>query len=301
MGNPTDMFRRIVVAFDGSPSAHDALALAQRLRHPVVGSLLLAYVIPVHSWLRPGHAEPPPDAAADASLMLSEARATLPPGIPVELRTPGAHSPAGGLTELAEAEGADLVVVGSEHGVARARIGLTRTAGRLLHGAPCAVAVAPPGVRETAPFRHVGVALDGSAEASVALARAYAVARQGASALTIYAALDSVATQSASDDLRVRVQLQERLDAAADVAPPGVNPRTVLLYGAAGPAIANASDGVVDLLVTGSRSYGPLQRAMLGSVSGELVARATHPILVIPRQASKPAVASHPAAGAPAA
>jgi nucleotide-binding universal stress UspA family protein len=38
--------------------------------------------------------------------------------------------------------------------------------------------------------------------------------------------------------------------------------------------------------VVGSRGYGPIQRALLGSVSEELLARARHPVLVVPRQPS---------------
>ena len=132
------LFQRVVVAFDDSPSSRDALALAQRLRDPSGGELLLTCVVPGG----PLHAFSAGEARADALAMLAEARAVLPPGIPVRLCTPVASSPARGLTELAEAEGADLVVIGSEHGAAGARIGLTRTAGRLLHGAPCAVAIA---------------------------------------------------------------------------------------------------------------------------------------------------------------
>jgi nucleotide-binding universal stress UspA family protein len=202
----------------------------------------------------------------------------------VRLHTPAASSPARGLTELAEAEGADLIAIGSEHGAEGPRIGLTRTAGRLLHGAPCAVAVAPPGLRDTDPFRHIGVALDDSAEAAAALAVAYAIAGPARSAMTIYSALDDLGL--AGDDPRLRLELQARLDAAAEQAPPGVNPRTVLLHGSPGRVIANASDGVIDLLVAGSRSYGPLQRALLGSVSEVLVSRATYPVVVIPRQAA---------------
>jgi nucleotide-binding universal stress UspA family protein len=58
--------------------------------------------------------------------------------------------------------------------------------------------------------------------------------------------------------------------------------------------IAEASDGVVDLLVCGSRGYGPMQRALLGSVSEELIARARQPVLVVPR----PAAATSSAAAA---
>jgi nucleotide-binding universal stress UspA family protein len=179
-------------------------------------------------------------------------------------------------------------VVGSAKGAAGGgRIGLARTAGRLLAGAPCAVAVAAPGLRETGPFHHVGVAVDGSAEAAAALQAGYVIARGNGSAVTLFSALDEVNDPGRDDLLHVRLAIQERLDAAADSAPPGVNPRIVLLHGRAGSKIADACDGVVDLLICGSRSYGPVQRALLGSVSEELIARARHPVLVIPRQAEK--------------
>ena len=81
-------------------------------------------------------------------------------------------------------------------------------------------------------------------------------------------------------------------------APPGVNPRTVLLLGPPGRVIAEECDGVVDLLVTGSRGYGPLHRALLGSVSEELLDRATHPVLVVSRRPTPPPSASVAAATA---
>jgi nucleotide-binding universal stress UspA family protein len=154
------------------------------------------------------------------------------------------------------------------------------------------VAIAPPGLREAGPFHHVGVALDDSAEAAAALAVAYAIARRDGSAMTLYAALEHVVDRSEAGARSMRLALQDRLDRAADTAPSGVNPGTVLVYGAPGKQIAEACDGALDLLVVGSRGYGPLQRALLGSVSEELISRARHPVLVIPRQ---PAAAAGPA------
>jgi nucleotide-binding universal stress UspA family protein len=75
-----------------------------------------------------------------------------------------------------------------------------------------------------------------------------------------------------------------------------VNPRTLLLRGPPGGVIAGACDGIVDLLVSGSRGYGPMQRALLGSVSEALADGATQPVLVLPRL---PHPASAPAAGEP--
>jgi len=63
-----------------------------------------------------------------------------------------------------------------------------------------------------------------------------------------------------------------------------VNPRTVVLHGAPGDVIPEACDGIVDLLVTGSRGYGPMHRALLGSVSETLTEGAPHPVLITPRR-----------------
>ena len=41
----------------------------------------------------------------------------------------------------------------------------------------------------------------------------------------------------------------------------------------------------MDLLVVGSRGYGPLRRVLLGSVSSELMHSAPCPVMVVPRTA----------------
>ena len=185
-------FRRVVVAYDGSASAEDALTLALRLRDPAGGHLMLACVLATRPWHVPGRSA---SAAAEeeANAMLAEARARIPAGIAVAVRVAGSSSPARGLTELAETDQADLIVVGSAKGaVPDGRIGLARTAGRLLAGAPCAVAVAPPGLREHGPFHHVGVAFDDSAEAAAALKAGYMIARDDGSAVTLFSALGDI-------------------------------------------------------------------------------------------------------------
>lgn len=45
---------------------------------------------------------------------------------------------------------------------------------------------------------------------------------------------------------------------------------------------AAAREGL-DLLVLGSRGFGPLRRVLLGSVSSELVREAPWPVMVVPR------------------
>jgi nucleotide-binding universal stress UspA family protein len=285
-------FRRVIAAFDGSPRAEDALALALRLRDPDEGVLTLACVVSGRHWHVGAHTRRPDATVPDeVAFMLTEARDTaIPPGIRVRQRAPVAPSAARGLTELAELDGADLVVIGSSRHGDPGRIRLERTAGRLLQGAPCAVAVAPGGLREIESFHHVGVAYDASPEARAALVIAYDIAARSGAAVTLMWALPEPTRHEA------RLHARELLDAAADAAPAGVNPRTMLLFGPAGEVIRDACDGIVDLLVTGSRSYGPMQRALIGSVSEALTEGARHPVLVLPRLPSPGAAAPAPAA-----
>ena len=184
-------FHRVIVAFDGSPHGMDALALALRLRDPVEGVLTLACAVTGRRW----HAGPHvlrPDAPVpeEIAFMFADARATLiPPGVHVRQRAPVAASAARGLTELAEAENADLIVIGSSAHGEKGRIRLERTAGRLLQGAPCAVAIAPGDLRETDDFRHIGIAFDGSPEAGAALDAGYRIAARCGAAVSLLWAL----------------------------------------------------------------------------------------------------------------
>jgi nucleotide-binding universal stress UspA family protein len=290
------MFRHIVVAFDGSDRAQDALALALRLRNPDGGHITLACALTERPWWQPHRAHHTnDDVPEEVGLMLAAARARIPAGIHVALRAPVASSPARALTELAEDEHADLVVVASSRRTSDGRIHLERTAGRLLQGAPCAVAVAPSGLQTDEPFRHVGVAYDGTPEARTALAAGYSIAAASGAATTvlyahvILAGPPDLVSDVGQERIMARREAEMLLDEAAETAPEGVNPRTLLLHGPAAAVIADACEGIVDLLVCGSRGYGPIERALMGSVAEQLMEGARHPVLVLPRKAA-PAV-----------
>ena len=316
-----DGYLRVLVAYDGSERAEDALALALRLRAPSGGALTLASVRAHHRpWAGSERTAPAdePDAVADAvEAMLGEARHRVPPGVPVRVREILAASATRGLSELVEAVEADLAVVGSSSHAAPGSVAIERTAGRMLAGAPCAVAIPPAGARDAGPFRHIGVAFDNSPEAHAAVAAAYGLARRDGAAVTLVRALPvrrgpvrrraGAARAAAGPAPRAGGARRRRRRGAG-----GVNPRAVLVRGTPQEAIAGTCHGVVDLLVTGSRGFGALRRAFAGSVSEALVEGAPHPVLVIPRpsapaeprgQARPRATAAggdRPAAGAPA-
>jgi nucleotide-binding universal stress UspA family protein len=289
-------FRRVLVGIGGSERHGDALALAQRLVDHDGGELILAHVDGDRSFRLL-----PPHASADAAALLAAARGDVRGGVAVRETSRSAPSVARGLTELAEEAGADLLVVGgrpdtSGH-VAPGRIGM-----RLVSGAPCAVALAPAGPRDAGAFRHLGIAYDGSAEAAAALASGYALAVRDRAAVSIFYAITARGLAWTGHDpdemergLRAeRLRAHELLDAAADAAPAGVNPRTVLLFGDPVRRITAACDGIVDIVFAGSGGHGPVHRALAGSFSEALLLAATQPYVVMPRSGAPRAAAVTP-------
>jgi nucleotide-binding universal stress UspA family protein len=199
---------------------------------------------------------------------------------PVSLCDVGAHSPARGLHDLAIAERARAIVLGSTHRGPIGRVAVGTTAARLLVKAPCSVAVAPQGFRERAqgPFERVAVAVDGCSDCQNALHEAMSLTSASAGSLVAL----SVAPKRAGD------QLLARVDAMLDRSGAGNMERRVL-EGRPAAAIARAADGF-DLLVLGCRDTGgPLGHPTVRSVSRELMHATGVPVIVVPESAAVPA------------
>src|SRR5437870_8779710 len=112
-GREAEMFKSILVAWDGSEHAKRALAEAVDLARTQDGRLtLLTVAAPLHVW--PGYV--PPISEADlvdaAEQTLAEGEALVPEGIPVSGRTAAGH-PGTELLKRAEAADHDLIVMGS--------------------------------------------------------------------------------------------------------------------------------------------------------------------------------------------
>ncbi len=267
------MFKNVLVGVDGSANGRDAIAIATRLRDPD-GKLTLAHV---HAGeLHPLHAFTPGLLAResqDSIKLLQDERDAAE--VDAEMVSVVASSAGGGLLAQAEEQGADLLVVGScgRGGLGRAMIGDdTRAA---LNGSPCAVAIAARGYAaraggEGSPIAKVGVAYNGSPESETALAKARELAAPtGASmhALEVVSipsyAFTGLVTPPLGDSIEAMLsEARERMGQLAGVEGDAV-------YGLAGEELAAFSDGL-DILVVGSRSYGPVRRLVLGSTSNYL-------------------------------
>jgi nucleotide-binding universal stress UspA family protein len=205
------------------------------------------------------------------------------------------RSPAQGLHELAAADSLGLVIVGSTHTGSLGRVRPGSTGERLLVGAPSAVAVVPYGyrTRPDAPITRVGVAYDATPESRAALDAAIVTARALDASLQVITVIptDVYGTPAlmagpsyivvAGD---VEEDIRKDLDAVVASVPADVPAHGVALKGHPWRELAEKSGGL-DLLLVGSRGYGPLRAVLLGSTTGPLMREAQCPVIALPRGA----------------
>ncbi len=276
------MFETVLVGVDGRPGGRDAIALSQRLL-PEEGTLTLAHVR--GGRLHPLHAVTPELAREEheASERLLE-REREQAGVEAELVSVLAATPGAGLHQQAEEQRAGLIVVGSCSRGALGRATLGDDTRAALNGAPCAVAIAGHGYAEhPLPLAKIGVAYNGSPESVGALQEARELASRDRAEVI---ALEVVSIPSYAFTGLVSPALGETIESMLEQAGErmgkleGVTGRAV--YGVAGEELGAFSDEV-DMLVVGSRSYGPVKRLVLGSTSDYLQRHARCSLLVLPR------------------
>jgi nucleotide-binding universal stress UspA family protein len=278
--------RRVLIGYDGSQGAEDAVALARTLCGDTDARYLLVHVLPF-----PG---PPPVAgeilgykeSAEWKVFFNEAEKALGRE-KTEHQVYVGGSVGKVLNDIAEDEAIDLVVVGSPHRGAVGRTILGSAAEGLLHGASVAVVAAPRGYKDRVHdgFARIVVGYDGSAEADVALHRGASIAaREDIELHVICASTPAVIApgpfagpipSTLPNAREVVVRAVKAVEDEADV-------RGMALEGGAAPQLAGYC-GPDDLLMVGSRSYGPLKRTLLGSTSTKLIHTAPCPVLVVPR------------------
>jgi nucleotide-binding universal stress UspA family protein len=179
-----------------------------------------------------------------------------------------------GLKALAEKEGADMIAIG-------------RNGEGVLDGAPCPVAVAPPGLADRdASIERVAVGYDGSQASAVALRHAAGLAERIDASLLILGAVEISLGLAGLETRQPKdfqlSQMERHLQRALASVSSTVPTETRLLLGPAHRALIEDA-GEVDLLVLGSRgSYAPVRRVALGGVAAEVLSRAPWPTLVTP-------------------
>lgn len=283
------MFERLLLGYDGTPPSDDALAAARVLAEMFGSEVTLASVVPDAALLG-GYGSRSHQALVheQADSVIEQARSRWGGGPPLRCELLHAPSPAGALHEAVVNTHADLLIVGSSHHGRIGRVLVGSVSEQALQGAPCPVLVVPRGLAD-GPWRpnQVAVGYDGGAQSRHALGWATGFAQATGAALhliQVFAPLAIADPVVAGAIYQAGVE-DARADLGATVAalPPQLSVSSRLLEGVAVLELAEASEGM-DLLVLGSRGYGPLRRLLLGSVSARIARDAPCPVLVLPRE-----------------
>ena len=288
------MASRVVIGYDGSEASEDAVAFGLAWCRSTGDVPVIATVYPEEHPLGAGHvdAEWASYVREQAESIQDKARATV--GDVALYRNIASTSAAHGLADLAEDVEAVVVIVGTSQETRLSRALLGSSTERLLHGATAPVTVVPAGWRHSAPERisSIGVAYVDTRDAREALRMAVRAALRIPARLTLYSVLGKsserysyLAGRTAEQAVleKARDSFRKALEFAAAGVPPELEPRTVLLEGEVVESLAALGPDDVDVLVCGSRGYGPARRVLLGGVSSRLIRRARLPVVVVPR------------------
>ena len=294
-GSSRPLITRIAAGIDGFPEGRDAAALGQSLAEATRAELML---VAVHS----AALLPTPPAMSyrsqreQSKLELREIRNSLAPG--ARTLTATDHSVPRALHHVVQRYHRELLVVGSSRRGPEGHVRIGKRTRQLLCHFECALAVAPRGLHTNPQrsLRRIGVGYDGSPESESALALAVSIAAGAAADLHVQAVVDDrvpvfarsalsgvvevewdEAISTEMDEIRARaVAAGERVGAQLDVGVARGRPADVLL---------ELSEDL-DLLVIGSRSWGPGARLLLGSTGEAIMHDAACAVMAVPRPSS---------------
>lgn len=198
-----------------------------------------------------------------------------------------------GLAEVAEREGADLVIIGPAPGGPRTRIAVGSTADQLLHGAPVPVLLAPKGYASAPPESFSRITLTyrrRSADRVACRVAARAAARLDLPLRVVHVLVRTTrffgATAGFDAEEPVLPAAREAAEqdlAALSAGLPGAVTTEILQGDDVAAALASTRWEPGEIMVCGSSGAGPLRRVFLGDMSMKLVRNAPCPVMVLPR------------------
>ena len=264
MALPDSVFNTIVVGVDGRAGGRDALRLAEQLAEAGGGELVAVRVFPYQH--RPALAGSPAVEEERESTQVALDRELADMAMSTaRTHVVGDTSPARALHRMAERERADVLVVGSAHRGAVGRVLGGDVALGSLHGSPCPVAVAPRGLadRDAARLSRIGVGFDGTPESRQALAAAVALAKSARARLELLCAaaapIPLFAEAAYTDGVIVDYRLEAEELISRTLAELDVDAVGKAVVGSPVETLVELTHRV-DLLVVGSRGWGPIRR-----------------------------------------
>jgi nucleotide-binding universal stress UspA family protein len=303
------MTRPVLVGYDPETldhaPVHFGVAVARVTGAPLVVASVDAGILRPADWREQAHRratdEVDDDLVADCTetlgLMEEELRDS---GVPYECRKLRGRSAAAALHDAAADAG--LLVVGSTTRGGIGRVLLGSTAERLLQGAPCPVAVAPRRGTLGAEIATIGAAYVDAEESRSGLRAAYLLAHRAGAKLRVITVVHVPPTASLETEAQTHAQRAKTLlDVLGEhqlVAERSAKRALAELGGDVEASvesfIGDPAEVLVDLsthldvLVCGSRGYGPLGAVLLGGISRRLLSGARCPVIVLPRGAQRP-------------
>ncbi len=286
----------IVIGVDASERSEDAIVFGREMASAAGADVIVACAFPYSDYpSRAANLEYRHALAGDATRTAEAMRDRL--GESARTVIVANASPAHALHDIAEGEQAALVVVGSTHTGHAGRVLPGSTGERLFHGAPCSVAVVPKDYRlRGGAIRRIGVAYNATVEASAAVHAAADLARALGAELEVIGVVspESYATPAlmgAPSTVIPREEVERAVKADLDEViaelPEDITATATQLTGGPADTLTEYS-AHLDLLVTGSRGYGPLRSVLVGGVAGRLVRSAQCPLIVVPRGVETP-------------
>jgi nucleotide-binding universal stress UspA family protein len=289
----TQLIRRLAVGVNGFPEGLDAAALGNVISRATGAAMMLVAVHPNPMIVVP--------EGLDWNSLHQQARNTLigardsfAPDARLAVRTD--YSIARALQRIVADEHRDLLIVGSSRHAPAGHVRIGKRTRQLLCHFECALAVAPRGLhhRSDVTLRRIGVGYDGTPESQVALAWAGAVAVGCGAELRVRSVVDDrmptvgwgevwigdmmrdwvAAVNEEKDSLRSQAEATaEQAGLRIDADAVSGRPADALL----------ALSSEVDLIVIGSRRWGPVKRVLLGSTGEALMHDAACAVVAVPR------------------
>jgi nucleotide-binding universal stress UspA family protein len=283
---------RVAVAVDPHSEGQDAAVLGSAIAGAIEAETMLLTVEPDLRLILPGLDSK--QMRRDTEAMLVKTRQSVAPEARMRIDTD--LSTARGLKRLAARERCDVLAVGSSRHGPDGQVTIGRLTRQLFNELGCAVAIAPRRLsrRPELVLTKIGVAFDDGPESRAALGTAVAIAVGCGAELVVRGVVDD---RIPSIGWR-RLWLGDFEDSWPEVIDAEVETMLKKIESATRGIDADVSIELrrgrpassllefsqeVDLLVIGSRRWGPLARVLLGGTGEALVHGARCSLLVVPR------------------
>ncbi len=282
------MFRKVLVAIDRETLGADAIALATRIAPGA--RLSFAHVHNGFPFGVDAANRQELDREASDELLAQAIEAC---GLEAERCQIDSFRIGAGLHRLIDETHPDLLVIGSTRTARVGRVLVTDELAQALNGAPCALAVAPLGYSEDdVPLAEIGVAYDGAPESVAALVAGMEIAERAHARSVVFRVAplphgelrhgvwDTYAAAIRDRVAEVRVGIENELETLGVAQHGGIESQA-----ACGETVEELAlfSSYVDLLLLGSRGYGPPGRLVYGATTARMLRNARTPLLLMPR------------------